>query len=384
MPVFEPFNPILFGSGQDLPRVVAPPYDVISPSERERLAQDPHNLVHITLPNPPGDPAGYASAGAAWREWLEAGVLTPSLEPLMFLYRTEFTSGEERRTATGLLGALELTRFGEGDIHPHERTTPGPKADRLELMRATEANLEPLWFFAADPIKGFASLIGEVIRREPTMSVAMAGVTHGLWALEASEAEQMSRALAGNPLIVADGHHRYETAVTYRDERRAAEGPGPWDSTLALVMDVEVEAPLVLPIHRHVSFEDAAALAHAIGTPRATQADPIQLERFVAQAGPGTVGVFSAEGAWLVDTDAVLDTVAVAEAILRLDVEVTYEHSLTELTEQVGSGGVGVLLAPVNLKTVAQIAAAGERMPPKTTLFWPKPVSGLVMRSLLP
>lgn len=382
MPVFGPFAPVRFGSDHDLAQTVAPPYDVISPSLRERLAASTHNLVHVTLPRPANDPAGYAAAGALWGAWLDEGVLEASSDPAMFLYRSEFTHGTERRTATGLVGALELARFGEGDIHPHERTTPGPKADRLELMRTTEANLEPLWFFSSQPIAGFGQLVSQGTGRPPTASVAIDDVTHSLWQLEPDEAAEMSDAIRDVPIIVADGHHRYETSVTYRDERRAVDGPGPWDSTLALVMDVEIDSPSVLPIHRIITFDDALALAHALGTPRETQADPGQLERLVARAGPGTVGVVTSDRSWLIATDAGLDTVAVADAIERLGAVVAYEHSIDELSEQVSAGKIGILLAPVGLKTVAEMARTGVRMPPKTTLFWPKPVSGLVMRSL--
>src|SRR5687767_5282855 len=143
MPRLDPFHATRF-VGDDPQRISAPPYDVISAEERGRLAgTDPHNIVHVTLPEATtnGVP-DYSRAGERWRDWLSQGVLMEDPEESLFLYSAEFKENSGPRTVAGILGTIELVSFGEGDVHPHEKTRPGPKQDRLELMKATSANLE--------------------------------------------------------------------------------------------------------------------------------------------------------------------------------------------------------------------------------------------------
>ena len=383
--LIRPFRGIRYRPGTDLAAVSAPPYDVISPEERNRLEEsDRHNVIQVTLAaERPGDDDTtnrYSRAAATFREWLESGLLVADAEPHLYLYRSDFTiEGRERSTA-GIVGALELEELGAGAVFGHEKTRPGPKADRLSLMRTTRANLEALWFFASRPMDGFRELVDEMAETDPEADVLDPhDVRHRLWTLPAEAAEAMGKLLVDIPLVVADGHHRYETAVTYRDERRAADGPGPWDYTLALVADPLQFAPELLPIHRLVPglpVEKLPAVEPFDGSFR-------ELLEAVEQAGPGMIGVASAQGNWTLRTTGDVDTVWLAEHVLEPNgAEVTYEHDVDIVEREVRGGAPAFLMAAVPVPLVAEKALAGVRLPPKTTLFWPKPRTGLVMRDL--
>lgn len=361
--------------------VTAPPYDVISPEQRERYAAvSPRNFVHVSLPRKAlsGVP-DYSAAGDLWRDWTSTGVVEKSTQDSLYLYRADVGKEAKKRTVAGIIGCIELSPFGEGDIYPHEKTRPGPKQDRLELMKATHANLEPLWFLSTVGLSGISDAVA--IASE---SLALAevtddqGVTHRIWPLERDVLNALD--IPDGGLVVADGHHRYETAVAYRDLRREVDGRGPWDYTLALVMDPRELAPLLLPIHRVTSAspDQVGELVEL----SAVEFDVQGLTAFVADKGPGTIGMIHRSGAWTLRSEP-LDTAFLAESVLApLDADVAYEHDLGQVQKALDDGRCCFILAPIDTSEVTRTAAEGGRMPPKTTLFWPKPLSGLVMRDL--
>lgn len=330
-----PFKAVRYSEEFDLSEVLCPPYDVISPRERERLkARHPYNFVNLVLPD-----GGYEAGAALLRAWLQQGVLKSDESESLFVYRAGDTAG--------LIGLIELSRFGEGEVFPHERTMPGPKADRLEIMRHTQANLEPLWFVSADE-----DLDSILETKAPPVGGATDdhGIRHELWRIDSSEVEV-------GRLVVADGHHRYETSVTYRDEK----GPGPWDYTLAYVTGRGKYSPELRPIHRIVEGPpDLPAGAEPFkGDIRALAAE-------VADRGPGTWGVSAGAERWLV-----------TQGEPHIEGKVEYQHDLEEIGD-----ATSFIMPPVRLSTVIDEALAGRIMPPKTTLFWPKPRSGMAFRLL--
>lgn len=381
MPQLRPFTGIRYAPGFDLEAVTCPPYDVISVAEQKRLLDlHPNSFVRLILP--PNGEEKYSRAAQEFRRWISEDILVPDPGECFYLYRADYALGGVPYSTAGLIAALELHPFDDGEVLAHERTMPGPKADRLELLRHTGANLEPLWFVTSAHVPELAQLIESVDSRAAiARATDDAGVLHRMWRVSPGEAEAAVRRLDSQPVVVADGHHRYETSVTYRDERSSKEGPGPWDWTLGLIVDPLSYQPTLLPIHRI-----------ARGLPLDELRSRLQLEAFpgdleelagrIAQMGPGMIGVASREGRWTTPSPGPLDTAYLAEVFDRWNAKVTYEHDLEQVHEALGENAVAFITAPVRLQTVIDEALQGRRMPPKTTLFWPKPRSGFVLRDL--
>ncbi|MBW3588933.1 MAG: DUF1015 domain-containing protein [Actinobacteria bacterium] len=376
------FRAIRYAPGTDFSLVAGPPYDVISTELRAELeGRHPANIIHLTLgPRLPEETDDrYRDSGERFRSWLAEGVLVREDQPSVFLYRFD---PPDRPPSAAIICALELERLGEGDVLPHERTMPVPKADRLALMRTTQANLEPLWFVASRPLGIVSKAVDAVAGIQPEADVTgMENVRHRLWRLPKELMHITEDAIGDAKLVIADGHHRYETAIAYRDERTAAEGPGPWDFTLAMIQDPIDFGPILRPIHRVVS---GYPVERVIEKSRASRfSGTLQdLPTRVASVGSGTIGVASGNGLWTIATDADLDTLWLAEMLEGSDAKVSYEHDLGQLENAISREEVVFVLAPIAIEKVTEMAISGERMPPKTTLFWPKPLSGLVMRDL--
>lgn len=385
MPEISGFRATRYAPGADLALVTAPPYDVISPDERDRLADlHPNNVVHLTLNKQlEGDTPGndrYSRAAQTWRDWRESGVLATDGAERMFLYRLDFQAGGLSRSIAGIVAALTLEELGAGGVYGHERTIPGPKADRLSLMRATGANLEPLWFFASETMQGFRHIVEDLSAQDPLADITdPQGIRHRVWALSKDQENKVANEVARIPLVVADGHHRYETSLTYRDERRAADGPGPWDATLAMITDPVEYAPAVHPIHRLVKDISASEIPDL----QPFDGDFEGLCKLVETSGPGTIGVANARGLWTIRSAGEIDTVWLAETILEPSQRsVRYEHDMEIITRRITDRDETVFVMPATpVELVAKKALEGERLPPKTTLFSPKPRSGLLLRS---
>lgn len=386
VPRIKAFRALRYRPGTDLGLVSAPPYDVIAPDERDRLeGLDPNNIIRITLgagqPDDDDTNNRYSRAASYLRDWLDSGILVAD-EPHLYLLRSDFTAEGQPRSTAGVVAALELEELGQGGVFGHEKTRPGPKADRLALMRTTRANLEPLWFFSSGQMDGFRELVDALEQAPPLADVTdPQGVRHRAWALPDDRASAMEKVVADTPLVVADGHHRYETSLTYRNERRSVDGPGAWDSTLAIISDPVQFAPALSAIHRLVSNLSPSQLAGL----EPFDGDFAGLKQAVEDAGPGTIGVASLEGRWTVRTGGEVDTVWLADEILEPNgAAVEYQHDARIVEQAVAGGALAFLMAPVPVPLVAEKALAGVRLPPKTTLFWPKPRTGLLMRDLDP
>jgi uncharacterized protein (DUF1015 family) len=413
MPEFVPFRGLLYDVGPartDVSALVAPPYDVVDEERRVQLEHlDEHNAIHLTLPRDdrPGD--RYARAGDRLRSWLADGVLVPDDRRAFYVYRVEFDAEDGGpRTMAGVVGALAVTPPGEGDVQPHERTMPKPKSDRLDLLRATRANLEPIWGLTLS--EGFSDLLdmsGPCVLE----SVDRRGARHQLRRLvDPDRVAAVSAAVGSSPLVIADGHHRYETSLRYRDEARSAGGgPGPHDRIMALVVELSDEQLVVRPIHRVLGrlpagFDLRAALERWFELidlgPNETEivehaARQMAQRDAMALVDPSGIALLlprpSALDALLeVEPEAVRGVdatrfeVAISPLLDAEGVAVTYRHARQEVADTVrkGDAGAAVLLRPVDVGAIRRAAGLGIRMPQKTTFFHPKPSSGLVMRSL--
>jgi uncharacterized protein (DUF1015 family) len=383
--VLDPFRAVLYAPGVDPALVTSPPYDVISESERRRLESlHPHNIIRIILgADLPGDLPGsdkYARARGLFRDWLASGILVAERQPRLYAYTMTPAGG---RPSGGVIGALRLEPLGQpdgpGGIYPHERVLPKPRTDRLDLTRAVQANLEPIW------LVGGAGVIGRAVTSAAARPALVdfrdpAGTRHQLWPLAADEAAPLAGGLH-EPLVIADGHHRYSASLAFRDEMRANEGPGPWDATLALVSDPGEEPPRLLPIYRITSLPlDAVG---AWGDLQPVAGDLPALAARVAEAGPGTIGVATSAGQWTMAIDPpALDAPDTAWVLRHLPegCPVTYEHDLGQVAAAVAAGHLAILPAPIPIGFVMEAALAGHVMPPKSTLFWPKPRTGILLR----
>jgi len=389
MPRFEPFQAVRYsGTAGDASELVAPPYDVIGPDERAALeARSEHNAVRLELPSD-----GHPGAASRFRAWLEGGTLVRDPEPAFYIYRMTAAG----RSTTGVLGALGLEAPGEG-ILPHERTTTKDKADRLGILRATQVNLSPIWGLSAA-----GGRLAAAVRPEGCEALARAvddeGIVHELWRLsDAGRMAEVSAAVAAQPVLIADGHHRFEVANAYRAEEGSAPGAG---AILAYLVELAEEELAVHPIHRLLSDKPPGLALPADLTPwfQVTPAAVDDVEELPsAMAEEGALGLVLPEGLWLARPRAT--TAESAEADLdssRLDValagleglgkmpKVRFQHGVGIVADAVrkGEADAAVLLRPATISQIAATGAGGERMPPKTTFFWPKPRTGLVFRDL--
>ena len=391
MPGFSPFRGVRYNAeGGFVDDVVAPPYDVISPSDREALvARSEHNSVRLELPAEEGGRNRYEVAASLWQQWQDERVLVPDDEPAFYAYRMGFhdESGRPRQT-TGILGALHLEAPGQG-ILPHERTTSKDKADRFDLIRAVRANLSPIWALSPTPgLSALAATEGPPDARATDEH----GVHHRLWRLTAPAVlDAISEAVAANPVLVADGHHRYEIGLAYQAETAS---PGS-DRILTFVVELAEEQLSVRAIHRVVrglpeGFDLLAALEPFFEPFETAGVDATILSRM---DDAGALSLHTPAGTWLLRPRE--STVTAASHDLdssRLDVALAalpphalrFQHGWDLAASAVAKGDAqaAVLLRPATVDQIAAISHGGERMPPKTTFFYPKPATGLVFRDL--
>ncbi len=266
MPDVTPFRGVRYDVARvgTLSDVVAPPYDVIDPGLQERLYQaSPHNVIRLELnrdePGDSGAPARYARAARSLRDWLRDGILREEDHPALYVYHQSFTVDGRVHQRKGLLARVRLEPFGQGKIYPHEKTMSGPKADRLALYHATGFNLSPVFGLYPDNDEKVQRTIEAGLRdRTPLVAIDHLGVESRLWVVTDQETHTaVSGLLAGKPVFIADGHHRYETGLKYRDEMvESGESTGRDDpSNYCLMMLVGMSDPglLILPTHRLVS-----------------------------------------------------------------------------------------------------------------------------------
>jgi uncharacterized protein (DUF1015 family) len=398
VPRFEPFQGLRYRPEvAPVAQVIAPPYDVISPTERAHLASR-HRANAVLVELPEADLSGrrdrYTVATELFTRWQAKGIIVADPVPSLYPYRMTDTSG---RATTGVIGALGLAEpGGENDILPHEQTLPKPKSDRLDLLRATRANLSPIW--------GLSMAAGITATFDPTDDDPVAdvfdddGVRHQLWVLnDADTMAAVGTAMAAAPVVLADGHHRYETARAYQAECRQANGgaPGSYDFVMALVVELSEDQLTVGAIHRTVSglpddFDLVGALAPWFDVVRAGAADDRTLG---ALADSSSLTLVTGGQAYLLLAHAEvqeqegndLDSNLIATALADFPPhEVMHRHSVAEALEALrgGEGQAAFLLRPVTVKQIDEWANERRRMPPKTTFFSPKPRTGMVFRSL--
>jgi uncharacterized protein (DUF1015 family) len=405
MPDLRPFRGVRYADAAALKDLTCPPYDVISPAEQSRLYErHAHNAVRLELPRvEEGDEtARYASAAVTFEQWANEGVLVRDDEPAFYVYRQDFRdAGGAPRRVIGCIGALELEPFGAG-VLPHEQTMPGPKKDRLALMRACPVNVSPI--FAIYRAMGSLAPFYDGLEGRPPAGRFQddAGTLHRLWVVDApAEVDLLASAVREGPLVIADGHHRYETALEYRAENEGAPEAG---AIMCFCVDADSEELVVLPYNRAVKAGGNADVTARLerwngalleGDPQSSLASAPYDHPFVfvtpagrVLAGASDADVVARTGdrhpAWLA-----LDVVALHEAVLP-DVfpdgieDISFTKDPEEVERLVRDEGwdAGVLLRALAAADIVDVAGSGERMPQKASYFWPKAVTGLVFRPL--
>jgi uncharacterized protein (DUF1015 family) len=394
MPKIAPFRAVRYAEGTDLQAVIAPPYDVLSASDVTELGRrDEHNIVHLDVPTGGGD--RYQAAAAALKQWLADGVLVRDPAPSLTIYRMTFTDATGAgRAIVGVLAGLEVVDLDAGGVLPHERTTPKAVTDRLDLTRATAANLSPVWGLSL--AAGLTAALAAP--GEPLGEMTADGVLHRVERItDPSRIAEICAVLSADDVLIADGHHRYSISRTYRDEVRAATGSATTDAefTLTFINELVADQLSIEAIHRiyaGIGFDELTTqlsssfdFEPARPPTAATLAEMVELGRLVLLAPDGTA-------TWLIPKHGAfngvraLDGAYLEHALSGSAAEVSYQHGLAEVLELVGSGNVtaGILIRPTSLAEIERTAREGLLMPPKSTFFTPKLRTGLVIRPTAP
>ncbi len=452
MPPIQPIPAITYATknGADVSPRIAPPYDVLNEASKQSLLDtDPHNIVAIDLPHLPaktvGPDATYEQAGDQFRQWLKEGVLTHRPEPAYFVYQQTFTAPGHpslkpgaAMSRRGLFVNMRIQPFGQsshgqGAVHPHEQTFSGPKEDRMKLMCATRAQLSPIFGLYTDPDDRVGPLLEAVIKGGPPDQKGQTpydGVRHEAWAVtDAAAVSRLSEALGHTDVFIADGHHRYTTALNYRQKLIDAGQLAPnntgahrADHCLTVLVSMQDPGMIVLPTHRVLGNMESFSLDRlsqvapdTLKVTPFTGKDLDALEAALPLAGPHAMGLYDPDnpgGPMAIATTAQQDPLGPShaqqsDAWRQLDVAILqhliveqicqphfcaagqqiawkFPHTLADLKNETRTQQfqLGVIMQPPPLSAIRQISENGELMPPKSTFFYPKIATGLVINPI--
>jgi uncharacterized protein (DUF1015 family) len=428
-------------------RVLTQPYDKISPAMQGKYyAADPHNLITVEKGRAyPGDTPQnnvYTRAAAAIEDWIRTRVVVQDPAPSFYAYTQEYTvpGSEERRTRRGFIGAGKLEEYSAGVVFRHEHTLSGPKADRLELLRHTKTHAGQLFMLYSDPQRRIDGILAEAeaAAAPATEMRDEYGVVHRLWVIaEPQRVAAIQQAMDDQQLVIADGHHRYETALNYRNERRAQTGKTnpeapyerpPWELAMMTFINTRSEGLTILATHRvaaHIHDFSWSGVRRHLEPWFAAEAFPFSNDEKKAEARKKflgklasarerrAIGVYAAteaqkrafyvltlrEGVDLAlllpnvsPLQRELDVVLLHEGILEpalgitpqavtTEANLTYEREASAALDAVDNGRaqISFLLNPCDVEQVMKIATSGEVMPQKSTDFYPKLLSGITM-----
>ncbi len=415
MPELTPFPALRFtDSAGDISSLLAPPYDVIDDVEAEALRhRSEHNCVRLILPE--GSPGErYEAAAQTLRAWISDRTLAIDPNPSVYVYRQVFTSDGQKLDRMALFASLRLTPYEDGEVLPHERTHAGPKKDRLALTLATRTQLSPVFMIARDRDEEFLFLERDVVASPPDVrAVTPDGTRHELWVVGGERSRKLCAAAGSHPLLIADGHHRYETALavaeTLGDDVKGA-------YLLTCVVSQQDPGLIVQPTHRVLSrqpeavgeeFDWVARLAETFDLEDLGHMDPLEAQARAASADGGSFVLLpsGADHAWFATPcQATLESAGfqaergriaavvfdelVLGALYGLSAdEASHSGVLSYAREPVAAAaraatGCAFILPPVSLEDVWDTTTRGGRLPPKSTYFEPKMPSGLLFRPL--
>ena len=377
MAAVKPFRAVRYDERRAGPAatLVAPPYDVITTQERGRyFARSPYNVARLIVPETS------AEAGRLFREWRAGGVLVREDEPALWWLSEEYEGPDGvRRTRRGFVATVGLEPYESGSIRPHERTYPEPKRAQLELLRAVRANLSPILLLYDDPSAAAERALEPLAGGPPAIEVAEEASTTCVWRIaDPGAIAAVADALAARPLVIADGHHRYETALAFHAE----DGREASRSTLAVLANTHGEGLTIFPTHRLVDelpvLNGDLRVTPVPGGPE----DALRLLEGVSRSHPAFV-VYRRDGAALVEAPAAtgLDTTALDRLGLRPSGFTPRTADAVSLVDA-GQAAAAFLLRAPTMEQVRAVAEAGQTMPQKSTYFYPKLLSGLLFHEV--
>jgi uncharacterized protein (DUF1015 family) len=389
--------------------VVAPPYDVITPEMKDELySQGPYNVVRVDFGKDTDKDTEtenrYTRAASNLQDWLEKGVLKRNERPVFYAYRMEYTHRGEKMSLTGFFGIVKLVELGEG-VYPHEDTHSKPKYDRLALLEASMANTSPIFSLYSSPGKKASKALSAVTADAPYMEASDSdGAVHSFWPVEDDALiRAIEEDLKDKDVFIADGHHRYETALEFhRTMRRRKEGAGsdePFDYVLMFFANTHDEGLTILPTHRLINVDDSDSLFEKLN--KYFDIDGLPAGTDVEEAISGhahTFGLYYRGGLYRLKYKG-HGLEGLSPAIRDLDVVVLHEMVFDKLLGMSGWGyemdvekaksmvdggryDAAFFLNPTEVSDIEKVALAGARMPPKSTYFYPKVRTGFVMNSL--
>jgi len=401
-----PFKGLLYNVSRiRVEDVLAPPYDIITPEYREALyIQSPYNIVRIDFgKEKPGDNEKankYTRAREYLDDWLREGVLIRSEKPSFYVYEMSYTVHGERKKLTGILGLVKLEELGKGSIYPHECTYSKPKQDRLNLMRFCEANTSPIFSLYKSSEGQTAKILSRISSAKAYIeSTDVSGDIHKLWQLDAeNEIEAIQKELADKAVFIADGHHRYETAYEFSKERSGSNtsGTNPSDYVLMFLANMLDEGVTILPTHRLLkdipeNMTEMLSVYFDLETVR-----DLDIQKNLSgrkhtfgflQKDKDVWHILTYKGGGLSDVPESLqdiDVMILHELIFKKmlkDVEIGYEMNISRAIEKIQNGDfkAAFFLNPTRVEDVEKSALSSVRMPPKSTYFYPKLLTGLVL-----
>lgn len=394
MPRFEPFQALRYGSNVELNEVCSPPYDVLSDADRLALAnKHESNIVHIDMPMAPSGSA-YEHAASVLTQWIGNSVMVRDEDPSFTLYRMQFTDSTGKpRNVVGVIGALEVVDEGAGGVLPHERTTPKAKTDRLELTRATDANLSPVWGLSL--ASGLSKLLSEP-GEHLGIVIDDLGVIHSVERVaDDARIAAISTAISSQPVVIADGHHRYAISRTYRDETRERLNSKTTGAELTMtyvneLIDEQLSVAAIHRLYEGISYKELAAALSPFFT--ITDADPVGPTTLSHMNDRNSLCLVAKTGRthWLTPIAAKfagvrnLDSAYLEHALSGVQHEVRYQHGVTEVQHelQTSDATAAILIRPVSVAEIQRTANEGLLMPPKSTFFTPKLRTGFVLREM--
>ncbi len=425
------FRGILYNKDkiENISDVMAPPYDVIDEAMQDSLYEgNPYNVIRLILgkeyQSDDETCNKYIRASEYFRKWSEENILIQDEEPCIYVYDQEHKVGDKRVTRRGFIALLKIEEFGKGTVFPHEETMSEPKADRLNLIKACKANFSQIFSLYTDGENKISPLLDQIsCSSDKIQLVDDDGIVHKLYkSSESCLLEQISKAMIDKEVFIADGHHRYETALKYRDEVRRIKGPGPYDYIMMMFVNIEDPGLTVLPFHRLIRNVDNTKMSTFRESLK--QFFDIQVlnsnikEALGSMAKEGrkqpTFGMYLPDNSFsllkLKETELNLDELIPgdsSEVRKKLDVTlfhhiiidrvlgmardvktnediISYTSEELKVVSSVESGeyDIGFLLNPTKISQVKSVARCGEKMPQKSTCFYPKLLTGLVMREI--
>ncbi len=394
MPRFEPFQALRYRRNIDLHDVCSPPYDVLSDADRLALATlHANNIVLIDMPVSATGNA-YEHAATVLKQWMSDGVMVRDETPSFTLYRMRFTDSTGKpRNVVGVIGALEVVDEGAGGVLPHERTTPKAKTDRLELTRATDANLSPVWGLSL--AAGLSTLLTEPAELLGELTDDL-GVVHSVERVtDDARIAAISAAIAAHPVVIADGHHRYAISRTYRDETRERTNSTTTGAELTLtyineLIDEQLSVAAIHRLYEGITYKQLAAALSPFFT--INDADPVGETTLSQMNERGSLCLVAKTGRthWLTPIAEKfagvrnLDSAYLEHALSSVQHEVRYQHGVTEVKHelQTSDATAAILIRPVSVAEIQRTANEGLLMPPKSTFFTPKLRTGFVLREM--